>query len=345
MVLFNQPRFRKPLFKLALVATALAVTEILLGTYVRLEGFDYGCFDWLSCSDEFSLLGSSDLPNDYAAELSLIESGLWAELAHWYLVGMLGLLVIGLAVGSWRRRDDEGYPFRLPTFILFFAVWQALFGMWAAKLTLWPQLAAVHIVMGMIICGLLWLLTLRLENKRWKVPPNIFDQFLGLRKWILTAIVLVIIQIIFGSWTSVNHAAAACTEFPMCKNEWWPVMDFASGFNLIESFGLKSLVESLDSEARVAIHMAHRLGAAIFILYFLVLIIVASAIKEPHFRRLIAIIVAVLVFQIYIAMEMTSTSSAAVILHDLGSLLLLLTLVTLATKVWTARRIYQRKAL
>ena len=38
------------------------------------------------------------------------------------------------------------------------------------------------------------------------------------------------IAVALGGWVSTNYAVLACSGFPACNGQWWPVMDFARGF-------------------------------------------------------------------------------------------------------------------
>ena len=82
------------------------------------------------------------------------------------------------------------------------------------------------------------------------------------------AIVAIVAQIALGGWLVANHAALACPEFPTCRGQWWPAARFAAGF----SAGFGALAgpgaqgASLSSDALVAIHLAHRLGALVALL-------------------------------------------------------------------------------
>ncbi len=327
MSMFNKPKFRKPGFKLALVATALSAVVIILGVYTRLVAVGFGCSDWSSC---------------YGAVNA--EFVVWPVLSHRYLAGILGALITVLAVGSWRRRDDESYPFRLPTFILFLVVWQALLGMWSVNVTLWAQVATIHLLGGMVNCSLLWLLTLRIDNKCWRLSADIMDRLAHVKPWIIGAVIVVGMQILLGGWTSANYAAFACPDFPLCQNQWWPEMDFWQGFNIAQTFGVDTLSETLESKARVAIHVIHRLGAVVTTVYLLGLAILLLTINHRRIRRMSLILVAVLSVQLLLVVgsgQVRATLLTAIV-HNIGSVLLLLTLVTLATRVWTAKLKYQR---
>jgi cytochrome c oxidase assembly protein subunit 15 len=60
---------------------------------------------------------------------------------------------------------------------------------------------------------------------------------------------------------SANYAAVACIDLPTCHGQWWPAADFSNGFHLTQHVGPNYLGGQLDSDARTAIHISHRLGA------------------------------------------------------------------------------------
>ena len=82
-------------------------------------------------------------------------------------------------------------------------------------------------------------------------------------------LLLVIGQIALGGWVSSNYAAVACVDLPTCHGEWWPQMDFANGFHLTQHIAPNYLGGQLDSDARTAIHMTHRIGALLVTLVLL----------------------------------------------------------------------------
>jgi cytochrome c oxidase assembly protein subunit 15 len=73
----------------------------------------------------------------------------------------------------------------------------------------------------------------------------------------------VIAQVALGGWVSTNYAVLACTGFPQCNGQWWPAMDFGSGFTLLRELGMAGQGGLLSFEALVAIQMVHRLFALV----------------------------------------------------------------------------------
>src|SRR3970282_1596436 len=89
----------------------------------------------------------------------------------------------------------------------------------------------------------------------------------GLQPRALFGLLLVIVQILLGGWMSVNYAALACPDFPVCQGTFWPPMNLLDGFALWRDIGLEYEGVLLNLEAATAIHMAHRVGALVTLLY------------------------------------------------------------------------------
>src|SRR3989338_8683551 len=251
---------RKPGYRLALFATLLAVLVVLLGAYTRLTHAGLGCPDWPGC---YGFIGvpQSDVQLAHA-EANFPEAPVearkgWNEMVHRYFAVSLGLLILGLAGQALKRRGDAGQPLKLPLLLLVVVIAQAAFGMWTVTLKLWPQVVTAHLLGGFATLSLLLLLTLRL-SARWPALPALSVR---LRRLAALGLLLVIGQIALGGWVSSNYAAVACVDLPTCHGQWWPAMDFANGFHLTQHIGPNYLGGQLDSDARTAIHMTHRIGA------------------------------------------------------------------------------------
>ena len=74
---------------------------------------------------------------------------------------------------------------------------------------------------------------------------------------------MLVLQLALGGWTSANYSALACPDFPTCQGQWWPEANFSEGFELWREIGVDYEGGVLDLQARVAIHMAHRIGAVV----------------------------------------------------------------------------------
>jgi len=315
---------RKPGYRFALFATLLAVVVVVLGAYTRLTHAGLGCPDWPGC---YGFLGVPMSEHKQAiAEARFPEAPVevakgWYEMIHRYFAGALGLVILGLAVQALRRRDQAEQPLKLPLFLLGLVTLQAAFGMWTVTLKLWPQIVTAHLLGGFATLSLLFLLTLRLSGQ---FAPLHFSP--RLRALAAAALLLLVGQIALGGWVSSNYAAVACVDLPTCHGEWWPAMDFANGFHLTQQIGPNYLGGQLDSDARTAIHMSHRIGALIVTL---VLLLLAWRLKVNGLPRLAGLLLAALALQIALGISnvVFHLPLLVAVAHNLGGALLLLCLV------------------
>jgi cytochrome c oxidase assembly protein subunit 15 len=311
----------RPGYRLALLATLLAAVVVLLGAYTRLTHSGLGCPDWPGCYG-FVTVPLTEAQRAHA-ELQFPAQPLearkgWSEMVHRYAAGCLALL-IGLLAAQALRRDARER--RLPLLLLGLLCLQAAFGMWTVTLRLWPHVVTAHLLGGLTILALLWWLALRLAGvgSAGVVPPST-------RRWARWAIVLVLAQAALGGWVSANYAAMACVDFPTCQGQWWPASDFANAFHLGQQIGPNYLGGQLDSEARTAIHLTHRLGAA-----FLgsVLLVLACKLVRAGLGRLAALLLGLLALQVALGIGNVwlNWPLALAVAHNAGAGALLLGLV------------------
>jgi cytochrome c oxidase assembly protein subunit 15 len=203
--------------------------------------------------------------------------------------------------------------------------------MWTVTLKLWPQVVTAHLLGGFATLSLLFLLTLRLSG-----APRASTSFsVRLRSLAALGLLLVIGQIALGGWVSSNYAAVACVDLPTCHGEWWPAMDFANGFHLTQHIGPNYLGGQLDSDARTAIHMTHRLGA---VALTLVLLLLAWQLRRSGLSRLAGLLLLALGVQISLGISnvVFHLPLLVAVAHNAGGALLLLTMVLINYRVSAA---------
>jgi cytochrome c oxidase assembly protein subunit 15 len=109
-------------------------------------------------------------------------------------------------------------------------------------------------------------------------------------------------------------------------------MDFANGFHLTQHIGPNYLGGQLDSDARTAIHMSHRLGALVLTL---VLLLLAWQLRRAGLARLAGLLLLALGVQISLGIGNVIFHLPLVlaVAHNAGGALLLLTLVLVNYRV------------
>jgi len=147
---------------------------------------------------------------------------------------------------------------RLSTITLMVIVFQALLGMWTVTWLLKPVVVMSHLLGGMTTFALLTVMA-------WRSTPDaelVQGVAPKLRRLLWIGLLLLLMQIALGGWTSSNYAALACgSDFPQCLGQWWPAHDFREAFVLWRGVGVDYEGGVLDGSARVAIQLAHRLMA------------------------------------------------------------------------------------
>ena len=66
---------------------------------------------------------------------------------------------------------------------------------------------------------------------------------------------------------STNYAALACPDFPLCQGRLLPDLDFANALQPWHGIGRDYEGGILATDARVTIHLLHRAGALVVLLY------------------------------------------------------------------------------
>ncbi len=331
---------RKPGYKLAFFATLFVFVVIGLGAFTRLVDAGLGCPDWPGCYGH-ALWPKSDSDVQRAEQLfpdaPVEHDKTWPEMVHRYVATSLGLFAIALVVIAVRNRGKE-QPFKHVLFLLMLVIVQGLFGMWTVTLKLWPQVVTAHLLGGFLTAATLWLLTLRLSGKVWRTAGPGKRKLRKLYPFALLATFVLMLQIALGGWTTSNYADVACPDFPTCQQVWLPEMDFAKGFNLLQSIGPNYLGGTMDNAARVSIHFTHRVGAivaSVFILIVVFRLFTASTLTAA--KRLSLITLGVLLLQVGLGISNVVFHfpvSVAVAHNGVGALLLLC-MVTILHRTFT----------
>lgn len=325
----------KPSYTLVLFATLFAVCVVILGAFTRLKDAGLGCPDWPGCYGHFLWPETSEQIEQASAlypDMPFEHAKAWPEVVHRYFAGTLGLLIIAINVVAWRNRHLPKQPRRLPLFLLALVIAQGMFGMWTVTLKLWPQVVTAHLLGGFTTLSLLWLLSLRLRNDHWPQPAVPLHYWRELKPMAMLGLVLVVLQITLGGWTSSNYAALACPDLPTCQGRWLPPMDFLHGFNIFQEIGPNYLGGQMDGSGRVAIHFMHRVGALVVVVYLAWLLSrLYKYAGGPHMRRQANVILALLVLQVALGLSniLWSLPLAVAVAHNAGGALLLLSLVSL----------------
>ncbi|HEY0954229.1 MAG TPA: COX15/CtaA family protein [Roseateles sp.] len=316
---------------LTLLTLFLTFDLIVFGAFTRLTDSGLGCPDWPGCYASASPLGARE--HIEAAQTAMptgpvTHGKAWVEMIHRYLASGVGLLILLMTVLSWRLKRQGGEHAPSPWLATLTFVWvcvQGAFGALTVTMKLFPAIVTLHLLFGL---GLLMLLAWQheaYEPRPLRLAPR-------LRAAVLVVLLLSVAQVALGGWVSTNYAVLACDEFPACHGgQWWPQMDFAQGFQLWRELGQRAGGGWLGFEALAAIHMAHRIGAAVVLTALLAL---AWALRAPA-RRWSQALLGVAVWQLVSGLSnvVLDWPIVAALAHSAGAAVLLGLLTTLFARL------------
>jgi cytochrome c oxidase assembly protein subunit 15 len=262
--------------RLAIAGVLLCFTVVVLGAYVRLTAAGLGCPDWPGCYGHLTPIGAEHSAAAQAAyaDRPLALGKAWREMVHRYAAGALGLVILGitaLVISARRRLRPVSVPFALA--LLATVIVQGILGMLTVTWQLKPLIVTLHLLFGMATLGLVWWLMLSLPRSSWgatalksagrAISGGGASPIASAHRQALVGLAALAVQIALGGWTSSNYAAVACLDFPTCQGAWWPHADYHNAFVLWRGLNINYEGGVLDNPARVAIHLAHRLGALV----------------------------------------------------------------------------------
>ncbi|MDO9315117.1 MAG: COX15/CtaA family protein [Burkholderiaceae bacterium] len=285
---------------LTLITLFLTFDLVLFGAFTRLTDSGLGCPDWPGCYGSVSPLGAHEA---IGAAQSAMPTGpvthgkAWIEMIHRYLATGVGALITWLAVAAWldaRKRRRAGASATLspwwPTLTWVWVCAQGAFGALTVTMKLYPAIVTLHLLGGL---GLLALLSAQSQAPQ---PPLAMPR--SLYRGAVVVFVVSVMQIALGGWVSTNYAVLACTDFPTCQGVWWPRMDFEHGFTVARELGAGKDGGYLPFAALTAIHMTHRMGAAVAVIAIGLLTWRLRVAGHPALRRWAGALGAVVAWQV-----------------------------------------------
>jgi heme a synthase len=293
----------------------------VLGAWVRLTDAGLGCPDWPGCYGH--VYPQAD--HNFSKALH--------EMIHRYFASTLGIIIAGLLVWAVWNRKDRGQPLTIVVLLFTLVCLQGALGALTVTLLLKPLIVTAHLLGGLTTLGILWWLSLEPQQR------DLTAREMALRKFAYGGLAVLLLQISLGGWTSSNYAAVACPDLPTCQQSWWPHMDFRDAFVLWRGLDIDYTGGVLANPARIAIHVAHRLGALLLgtILSLVGALCVARSRSRP-LRVIGGLIIGAVLLQIGVGMAMVHFAMPLPLatLHNAGAALLVICIVTLLRMLWPA---------
>ncbi|MDP3857521.1 MAG: COX15/CtaA family protein [Stagnimonas sp.] len=350
--------------RLNLLALALCFVVIVFGAYVRLSDAGLGCPDWPGCYGHLVVPSEEQHVADANAafpERPVEAHKGWKEMIHRYIASTLGLLIVVQAFWALFLRR-QGLPVGVAWLLVPLVMFQGLLGMWTVTWQLKPLAVTGHLLGGMsTLALLLWLrlslpgagaapvvAPVRREPRNEREAMNQLAESVGegapsslpgwLRKLALAGLLVVVLQIFLGGWTSTNYAALACPDLPTCHGRWLPETDYQEAYTLWRGLGINYEYGVLDNRARVTIHFTHRLGA-VLVTAVLGLLGLALLLRGGAWRRHGHAVLGALGLQLLIGISVVHFQLPLWLAdaHNAGAAVLLLTLVALNHAIFGRR--------
>ncbi len=320
-------------FRLALASVLISFLSLVFSAYSRLSDVGIGCPDWPGCYGVlFAPATAYDIDQAKKFEgATEPKNHAWKDMVQRYLSGVLGLLLIRLAWLGWQlrtRKRNQQVLIPLATMMLTFTL--AFAGALTFSLQFKPLVMMMQLLGGMTILGALWWIVMR-EQRFWRsVSPAPVVSSLRPRTFI--ALTIVMFQIALGGWSMVNYAGLACPDFPTCQGVWSPPVNYLNAFTLWRDVGIQYDGKLLDLPSSTAIHMAHRLGALITLLYvgWLALHVLRVGYRDNLCRYgLLVLLVLAAEISLGIMQLVAHLPLVIAVAHHVAAALLLLCLITL----------------
>ncbi|WP_162846110.1 COX15/CtaA family protein [Seongchinamella sediminis] len=247
----------RSLISLSIVLTLLTV---VLSAYIRLAEVGIGCEPWPDCYARL----------DPAAEQRgitvLSEQGremahYGARVAHRYIASVLGLFILGIFISALRQGHKRSASVWVPLGIFAITVFLSLLGYYTPTRSN-PLITMGNLLGGMVLLALLWWLLQREVEARTGagVPAR-------LRLPVTAALVLVLVQITLGGWSSANYASGNCPGLVSCQGDLLAAGNVGDAFNPQRTITLDATGKVVAEDALGLMSMAHRLTALLTAAY------------------------------------------------------------------------------
>jgi fused signal recognition particle receptor len=307
--------------KLTGFTVLLALVAVVLTTYVRLVGAEMACSDWPACYGQVFFLEESTS----AAVVDIAKASL--ELGQRYVFAGLSLSVLVLALLACWQKGIRVAAISTSTLALLLLALQGFCAFWLVKSNAMPAIALGKTILQMAVAWFLYGLYLRSTTRQLTVKLISGNVLLA-----GFAMLVVLLQIIFGVWLSVNNGAFACAGFPQCNGQWLPAADYQTALNFVSGL-MTGYSGILSYDAQVAVSVLHRCMAVLSFIVLSVLLFKATTVTAPKPLKTSGVVLGVVLFaQLLIAILGVKMAMPMWVLlsHQALSVLLMLPLIAIS---------------
>jgi cytochrome c oxidase assembly protein subunit 15 len=247
-----------------MLALILSVVTVVLSSYIRLTESGIGCEPWPLCYRKYhnseSAIGINVLTNKGGDSPYRVE-----RIAHRIVASSLGLVIFILFILSRKERYRTHIGAFIPSTLMVLAILLALIGPIHPYQPL-PILILSNFVGGFLITMMIYHLYRSLKIK------NELPFITTYRQHIRTGMVLIIVQIIWGGWTSANFSGASCTSLFDCNVSMQENLEIAASVNPVSFLSLNDQSMVIIENKMATIQLIHHILAAITLIYFIYIV-------------------------------------------------------------------------
>ena len=246
------------------MALVLSVMTVVLSSYIRLTESAVGCEPWPSCYGQYhnseSAKGINVLINKGESTPYRIE-----RIAHRIVASSLGFVILILFILSRKERYRPQLGRIIPSSLMILAVILAIIGPVHPEQPL-PILLLSNFVGGFLIMVMLFHLYKQLITK------NELQLITPFGPLIRTGMMLIILQILWGGWTSANFAGASCESLFDCNLLQQKNLQLAAAFNPVSFLSIENQTKVVIENKMATIQLIHHILAAMTLFYFIFIV-------------------------------------------------------------------------
>ncbi len=263
---------------LIIIALGFALMTVVLSSYVRLAESGVGCEPWPSCYGQYqnnkSVQGVNVLTSEARATPYRME-----RIAHRIVTSTLGLIILFLFLLTMSEKYRNILGNRIPTAILSVTVFLAAIGPFHPNQPL-PILLMGNFVGGLVLVALLLHLYLKISGTKEIHMESPLVPFVRIGMFII------LLQIFWGGWTSVNFAGSSCESLFNCGAKQIESVNIIEAFNPVGFLQLDNQDKVILEDKMKLIQIIHHFLGVIVLAYFISIVTFLMRSEWSSDRRL-----------------------------------------------------------
>jgi len=314
------------------MAIVLALLTVVISSYIRLAESGLGCEPWPACYGKYHTdvnANGINVLKQQSEEVAFKSERIF----HRLVASMLGLLVVVLFFLSLRPDYYQKTGRLIPALLLLLTLMLAIIGPLRPESPL-PIITFGNFSGGLTIVALLFYLYLKVSANGLKIDNSDYPGLLRL------GIIIIIIQILWGGWTSANYAGTSCEKLLSCNIPVEGNVAVSEAINPVSGLLLDQYANVIIEPKMHIIQFIHHLLAVVSLCVFAVatfLLYRRTNLNKKSFYKECLIVVSLLALQFIIGLSTVAFDLPLliVVLHNLLAAILVLSITSIYMKLST----------